>query len=112
MDKLAVRNIGTISFITTDDISYVEGAGNYCQIYTKDGKRFMPRITVKALSARLSENFIRVAHSYIINTDCLLELNSELGRYSIARLSCGKELRISPRRYRQSLERYLAEVLI
>lgn len=112
MEKLGIKSVGKIEFVDVGAITYIEGAGNYSIIHTVSGDKFMPRVTLKALEGRLPENFLRIARSYLINTDYLVELNNELGRLSMARLSCGAEVRLSCGAHRQVLNDYLASVII
>lgn len=112
METLGIKSVGKIEFVAVRTITHIQGAGNYSIIHRMTGGKFMPRVTLKALEKRLPDNFLRVARSYLINTSYLVELNGELGRLSLAGLSCGTEIRLSLSAHRQVLDDYLATVII
>lgn len=77
---------GTIRLIKKESIISVKAAGNYVEIHCSDMK-VLHRTTLKAFARKLTNEFIRVHRSYVINLHHLEELRSELGRYSECVLS-------------------------
>jgi len=57
---------GRMVRIKTDEVIYIEGAGNYITIYTRDTKH-MTYLTIKELVPYLPINFARVHRSFIVN---------------------------------------------
>ena len=56
---------GKITRVLLNDIEYIEGLGNYLSIHTSSNK-FITLLTIKELEDKLSTQFIRIHHSYII----------------------------------------------
>lgn len=60
---------GRLLKVRFDEVIYIEGAVNYIQIYTADGKH-MTYITMKEIERHLpAEKFIRIHRSFIVNLD-------------------------------------------
>ncbi|AZA98545.1 LytTR family transcriptional regulator [Chryseobacterium joostei] len=66
----------TFAFIKTDkklvklfykDIMIIKGLGNYVEVHTLNGKRYIYYKTLKDLIDSLPDEFMRVHNSYIIN---------------------------------------------
>ena len=56
--------------VSTDDILYIKGFGEYLQIYVKDKEN--PLVTLSSFAAvrdRLTPNFLQIHRSYIVNMD-------------------------------------------
>ena len=62
--------------IDTRTITYVQGLGNYVEIYFDDGKKLTTYSSIKAMKEKLSDNFVRVHKSYIINRRHLESFNA------------------------------------
>jgi two-component system LytT family response regulator len=59
---------GKILFLTSDEIIYCEGDGNYTNIYLEKGKKLLISQTLKKVEEKLpADEFFRVHNSYIIN---------------------------------------------
>ena len=66
-ESILVKSGTQLFRIVTDDIFYIEGAGNYIIFYTKNGK-VMTLIPMNDIIKMLPpENFIRIHKSYIIS---------------------------------------------
>lgn len=60
---------GRLLKVRFDEVMYIEGAVNYIQIFTADGKH-MTYITMKEIERHLpAEKFIRIHRSFIVNLD-------------------------------------------
>ncbi|MGU3375112.1 LytR/AlgR family response regulator transcription factor [Chryseobacterium sp. M5A1_1a] len=66
----------TYAFVKTDkklvklfykDINIIKGLGNYVEVHTIDGKRYIYYKTLKDLIESLPDEFMRVHNSYIVN---------------------------------------------
>ncbi|MFP3831259.1 LytR/AlgR family response regulator transcription factor [Chryseobacterium sp. SIMBA_028] len=66
----------TFAFVKTDkkliklfykDIMIIKGLGNYVEVYTLNGKRYIYYKTLKDLIDSLPDEFMRVHNSYIVN---------------------------------------------
>ncbi len=96
--EIAIHSIGHTFMLNTDDITCLEGEGNYTFIYTRRSKRYLVSKTLKSLTEQLDESFIRVHKSYIINTDYIAE---RLDDERLIRMSCGKEATVSRRKIKE-----------
>lgn len=96
--EIAIHSIGNSFMLNTDDITCLEGEGNYTFIYTRRSKRYLVSRTLKSLTEQLDESFVRVHKSYIINTGYIAE---RLDEERIIRMSCGKEATVSRRKCKE-----------
>jgi DNA-binding LytR/AlgR family response regulator len=62
-----IRSEFSMNKIATQDILYIEGLADYVKIHLKDRKPILARMTMKAISEKLSEaDFMRVHRSFIV----------------------------------------------
>lgn len=64
---LKIKSGNSTHFIYEDNISYVEGAGNYVTIFTKEEKIMSLMSMNRAEELLNAENFIRIHKSYIVS---------------------------------------------
>lgn len=106
--RLALRDGQRMLTIVTDEIVWIEAAGNYVQIYTAR-KTHLVRHTVKAMECKLDpQRFIRVRPSAIVNIDNVHALNARAGGDYTVVLDDGTEIR-SSRGFRDRVEDMLAD---
>ncbi|WP_185969194.1 LytTR family DNA-binding domain-containing protein [Aliiglaciecola sp. M165] len=55
-------------FVELSDIAYIQGMGNYVEVYLCNGKKLTTYSSIKSMLSRLTEGFVRVHKSYIVNT--------------------------------------------
>lgn len=55
-------------FIDTSEIAYIQGMGNYVEVFLGSGKKLTTYSSIKSMLSRLPQNFIRVHKSYLVNT--------------------------------------------
>ncbi|TDB62303.1 LytR/AlgR family response regulator transcription factor [Arundinibacter roseus] len=99
--EIAVHLLGQTLWLKPQDITCLEGEGNYTYIYTCRGKRYLVSKTLKSLTEHLDEGFLRVHKSYMINTDYIAE---RLEEDRVIRMSCGKEVLVSRRKIKEIAE--------
>ena len=109
-DRLLVKSAGYITFLTTDEIDWIEAAGNYMRVHSGREVHLM-RETMANLETMLdSKRFVRVHRSSIVNLDRIKELRPSLkGEFEIL-LRSGERLFLS-RKYRKVLEERLGRPL-
>ena len=108
LSRLALRDGQRMLTIATDEIVWVEAAGNYVQIYT-GRKTHLVRHTVKAMEVKLDpRRFIRVRPSAIVNIGNVQALNARAGGDYTVVLDDGTEIR-SSRGFRDRVEDMLAD---
>jgi membrane protein implicated in regulation of membrane protease activity len=74
---IAVRANRQMNQIYFDDILYVESLTDYVKVYLENGTSIMSREPISKLAERLSEDFIRVHRSFIVNQTKISRYNSE-----------------------------------
>jgi two-component system LytT family response regulator len=92
--RFVVRSGGHLSFVATEEIDWVEAAGNYAILHV--GKmNHMIRETMSALEAKLPEHFLRLNRSAIVNLRRVKELYSSPSGDHAAILHDGQRLAIT-----------------
>jgi len=108
--RLLVKSAGRIMFVSTDEVEWIEAAGNYMRIHAGD-ETYLMRETMAGMENRLpKECFVRIHRSYIVNFNCIKELQPAFnGEYTVI-LHTGQELKLS-RKYRSGLEEHIGKTL-
>ena len=99
LDRLVVKTVGRVYFLKTDEIDWIEAAGNYLKLHIGRDAH-MIRETMNSIEAKLDpDKFLRIHRSTIVNIDRIKELHPMFsGDYSVI-LKNGAELSLS-RNYR------------
>lgn len=106
--RLVVKEAGRVFFLPTDEIDWIETAGNYVKLHTREGTHLL-RTSMTSLEDKLDPNlFLRIRRSKMVNTDRIKELRPVSNGEYIFVLKDEKEL-TSSRRYRSNLNRLLGE---
>ena len=72
--RFPVKSAGDIYFVRTDEIDWIDAAGNYTVLHVA-GKKHLIRETMKSVESKLDpRKFVRVHRSAIINLDRLRKL--------------------------------------
>jgi two-component system LytT family response regulator len=104
-DRIVVKSGGRIFFIRTDEIDWVDAAGNYVRLHVK-GESYLFRETMSAMEARLdADRFVRIHRSHIVNADRIKELQPGAGDHAVI-LRSGVKLPLS-RGYKDRLQEKL-----
>ena len=105
--RLVVRAGGRVVFLDTDEIEWIEAAGNYVRL-TAGGESYLMREGIAHISRRLDPGqFVRIHRSIIVNIRKIKELQPcNRGEYMVI-LKDGKELSCS-RGYRARLQELVA----
>lgn len=82
--RLVVRSSGRIRFVTTDEIEWIEAAGDYVRLHVGDRSHLL-RETMKGMEAQLdSEQFVRVHRSTIVRLSEVREIQADdAGQYDV-----------------------------
>lgn len=109
VERFVVRSRGRIVFVRTEEIDWVEAAGNYVAIHVGPRNHLL-RETMSHMESRLDpERFMRIHRSHIVALDRIDELEaSEHGDHQVA-LRDGTRLASSRTYYRQLRKRLQAE---
>lgn len=101
LKDIAVYVMGQVVMVKPDDITCLEGEGNYTNIYTARGKKYLVSRTLKSITEHLDSTFIRVHRSFIINSAYIAE---RLDDERTIRMSCGKEVSVARRKIKEIIE--------
>lgn len=102
LERLVVKSVGRVFFLRTDEVNWIEAAGNYAKLHVGRESHLI-RETMNGLEAKLNpDKFLRIHRSTLVNIDCIKELHPLFsGDYTVM-LKNGVELTLS-RNYRDRL---------
>jgi two-component system LytT family response regulator len=102
-DRIVVKSGGRLFFLRTDEIDWIEAAGNYVRLHVGSQAHLL-RETMNGIEARLDpERFFRIHRCRIVNVERIQEMQPWLnGEYSVV-LRSGVRLTLS-RGYRERLQ--------
>jgi two-component system, LytTR family, response regulator len=100
LERLVVKSVGRVFFLKTDEIDWIEAAGNYLKLHV-GRENHLIRETMNAIEAKLNpDKFLRIHRSTVVNIDRIKELHPMFsGDYAVI-LRNGTELTLS-RNYRE-----------
>lgn len=100
LERLVVKSVGRVFFLKTEEIDYIEAAGNYLKLHV-GRESHMIRETMNGIEVKLDPaQFMRIHRSTVVNVDRIKELHPMFsGDYSVI-LRDGTELALS-RNYRE-----------
>jgi two-component system, LytTR family, response regulator len=106
---LAVRSGAKTRLVRTDDVDWIEAAGDYVRIHCGATSHLIAR-TIGDLGASLGRRFVRVHRSAIVNIDRVAEVQTDDRRDFTLLLKCGTAVRLS-RTYRRAFEEAIGQQL-
>lgn len=100
LERLVVKSVGRVFFLKTDEIDWIEAAGNYVKLHV-GRESHMIRETMNGIETKLDpDKFLRIHRSTVVNIDRIKELHPMFsGDYAVI-LRNGTELALS-RNYRE-----------
>ena len=102
-DRFVVRHAGRFVIVPLDQVQWIEAAGNYVHLHTKDGQ-YLLRETLTGLLTQLDASlFVRIHRSTIVRISCIKELERLFAGDFLVRLVDGRELTLS-RNHRREFE--------
>ena len=105
-DRLVVKSGGRVFFLRTEEIDWIEAAGNYVRLHLGEESHLVQG-TMSRLEGRLDPKlFLRVHRSAIVNITRIKELHPLFHGEYLIKLANGGEL-TSGRGYRDNLQRLL-----
>ncbi len=108
LDRLVVKSGGRVFFLRTDEIDWIEAAGNYVRLHLAEDSHLF-RETMNNMESRLDPNhFVRIHRSRIVNTDRIKELQPWFNGEYVVVLQNGARLTLS-RGYREKLQERLGK---
>lgn len=110
LDRLVVKSGGRVFFLRTDQIDWIEAAGNYVRLHLAADSHLF-RETMNNMEARLDARcFVRIHRSRIVNTDRIKELQPWFNGEYVVVLQNGTRLTLS-RGYREKLQERLGKAV-
>ena len=108
LDRLVVKSGGRVFFLRTDDLDWIEAAGNYVRLHLGEEAHLF-RETMTRMEARLdTRRFVRIHRSRIVNTERIKELQPWFNGEYVVVLRNGMRLPLS-RGYRDKLQEQLGK---
>jgi len=108
LDRLVVKSGGRVFFLRTEDIVWIEAAGNYVRLHLGDDSHLF-RETMNGVEVRLDpRRFVRIHRSRIVNSDRIKELQPWFNGEYVVVLQNGTRLTLS-RGYREKLQERLGK---
>ena len=105
-DRLVVKSGGRVYFLKTDEIDWVEAAGNYVRLHVSKDSHLL-RETMNGIETKLdTRRFMRIHRSTIVNLERIKELQPWFHGDYVVLLRDGTRLTLS-RGYRDKLQTVL-----
>jgi two-component system LytT family response regulator len=105
-DKLTIKDGPEVVLLPTQDIEWVDAAGDYMCVHAR-GETHVMRSTMKDLEAQLDPaTFRRIHRSTLVNLERVVKLSSHINGEYFLTLDCGASLKMS-RTYRDSVAHLL-----
>ena len=109
LERLVVKSGGRVFFLRTEEIDWIEAAGNYVRLHLGDESHLF-RETMSRMEARLdSRRFVRIHRSRIVNSERIKELQPWFNGEYVVILRNGTRLTLS-RGYRDRLQDQLGKI--
>ena len=103
LERFVVKSGGRVFFVRTDEIDWIEAAGNYVKLHVGTESHLF-RETMNAVEAQLPrETFFRIHRSHIVNIERVRELQPWFNGEYVVFLKNGARLTLS-RGYREKLQ--------
>ena len=108
VERLVVKSGGRVFFLRTDEIDWIEAAGNYVRLHLGQESHLF-RETMNRMETRLdARRFARIHRSRIVNTERIKELQPWFNGDHVVVLRDGTRLTLS-RLYRDKLQQRLGK---
>ena len=108
LDRLVVKSGGRVFFLRTQEIDWIEAAGNYVRLHLGEDSHLF-RETMNNMEGRLdAQRFVRIHRSRIVNADRIKEMQPWFNGEYVVVLQNGTRLTLS-RGYRERLQERLGK---
>ncbi|MBT3530765.1 MAG: response regulator transcription factor [Gammaproteobacteria bacterium] len=105
IDRLAIKDGSSITFVPIKDIDWIDAAGDYMCVHVS-GETHIMRTTMKDLESKLDPAiFQRVHRSTIVNLQRVEKVSSHINGEFHLTLSCGSSLKMS-RSYKEKVKHF------
>ncbi|MEO0573501.1 MAG: LytTR family DNA-binding domain-containing protein [Bacteroidota bacterium] len=101
IENVVIKKRNNYYFVPVTEIKYIISSTYYAEIFTKDNKKHLYRISMSDFIKILDNNFLRISRSTIIHKERITKIVSEgMGEYSII-MKDGKSFSLS-KNYREN----------
>lgn len=104
--RLAVKDGRKTELVEFSSIDWIDAAGDYMCVHA-EGETHIVRSTMKELEQRLTDNFVRIHRSTIVNLEMIRSVHALPKGEASLDLSCGAKLKVS-RNYRAAIQHLLS----
>lgn len=106
IDRLAIKSRGRVVFLRTEEIEWIEAAGNYVEVHAGKDCHLI-RDTLNSFEEKLdSRKFMRIHRSCMVNLEFLKELQPGLAGEYVVVMRDGRQLTLS-RGYRDKVQQLI-----
>ncbi len=95
--RIELTSNGKVEFVDASDIVRFSGAGDYVEVLLGNGRSALYNASLAALERELSDGFIRVHRSHIVNAACVKSLTRESAGTGNLEMSDGSTVPVSRR---------------
>lgn len=95
--RIELTSNGKVEFVDASDIVRFSGAGDYVEVFLSSGRSALYNASLAALERELSDGFIRVHRSHIVNASFVKSLTRESAGTGNLELSDGSAVPVSRR---------------
>ena len=106
LQRLVIKSSGRVFFLRTEEIDWIEAAGNYLRLHVGQESHLM-RDTMNSMESKLDpEKFLRIHRSTMVNFDRIKEIQSWFNGEYVLILRNGQQI-TSSRGYREKISQLL-----
>ncbi|MEL7199609.1 MAG: LytTR family DNA-binding domain-containing protein [Pseudomonadota bacterium] len=95
--RIELTSNGKVEFVDASDIVRFSGAGDYVEVFLSSGRSALYNASLAALEREMSDGFIRVHRSHIVNACCVKSLTRESAGTGNLEMSDGSTVPVSRR---------------
>jgi len=95
--RIELASNGKVEFVEASDIVRFSGAGDYVEVFLKNGRSALCNASLAAFERELGDGFIRVHRSHIVNATCVKSLIREGAGTGELQMSDGSVVPVSRR---------------
>ncbi len=106
--QIAIKKQGSVQLIPVSQISYIQGANIYSELFLENGKKELSNKTLDLLLKLLPEQYERIHKSYIADMNRAKELRTQAGSKYMLRLNDGTELPIGRTKFKHIKSTYFS----
>lgn len=108
LDRLVIKSSGRVTFLRTEEIHWIEAAGNYLRLHVGNESHLL-RDTMNSLAAKLDPaKFVRIHRSTLVCIDRIKEIETWFNGEYVLILESGAKLH-SSRGYRDKIYELLGK---